>query len=145
MGSWDSAGPYANNLHLAPVQTVTPATLKRAATNFAAWWTEATPHHSIFTGRMLFLTSNQQCPSTKGLPNTRMIFTTMRHLESSYFHEPKWNCTGRCKNEHWLLSAVKDATVGPLVCNFTKCWLTFKTVFHPLLQQQICNRVVVKL
>jgi len=24
------------------------------------------PHHSIFTGRMLFLTSNQQCQSTEG-------------------------------------------------------------------------------
>jgi len=27
--------------------------------------TERTPHHSIFTGRMLFLTSNQQCQSTE--------------------------------------------------------------------------------
>jgi len=35
-----SAGPYANNLHLAPD---TP-----------------TPHHSIFTGRMLFLMPDQQ-------------------------------------------------------------------------------------
>jgi len=44
-----SAGPYANNQHLAPEsrQTITP-----------------TPHHSIFTGRMLFLTPNQQCQST---------------------------------------------------------------------------------
>ena len=42
-----SAGPYANNLHLAPDIT-TP-----------------TPHHSIFTGRMLFLTSNQQCENTE--------------------------------------------------------------------------------
>jgi len=25
-----------------------------------------TPHHSIFTGRMLFLTPNQQCQSTEG-------------------------------------------------------------------------------
>jgi len=37
------AGPYANNL-----QITTP-----------------TPHHSIFTGRMLFLTPNQQCQSTR--------------------------------------------------------------------------------
>ena len=47
---WDavaSAGPYANNLHLAP-DTTTP-----------------TPHHSIFTGRMLFLTSKQQCKITE--------------------------------------------------------------------------------
>jgi len=40
-----SAGPYANNLHLAP--------------------TTQTPRHSI-TGRMLFLTLNQQCQSTEG-------------------------------------------------------------------------------
>jgi len=28
------------------------------------------PHHSIFTGRMLFLTPNQQCQSTEGLTHT---------------------------------------------------------------------------
>jgi len=27
--------------------------------------TTPTPHHSIFTGRMLFLTPNQQCQSTE--------------------------------------------------------------------------------
>jgi len=26
----------------------------------------STPHHSIFTGRMLFLTPNEQCQSTEG-------------------------------------------------------------------------------
>ena len=44
-----SAGPRANNLHLAP---------------------DRQPHlhliNSIFTGRMLFLTPNQQCQSTEG-------------------------------------------------------------------------------
>ena len=47
--SWDavaSAEPYANNLHLDPDNN----------------------HHSIFTGRMLFLTPNQQCQSTEGTP-----------------------------------------------------------------------------
>jgi len=28
--------------------------------------TTPTPHHSIFTGQMLFLTPNQQCQSTEG-------------------------------------------------------------------------------
>jgi len=28
--------------------------------------TTPTPHHSVFTGRMLFLTTNQQCQSTEG-------------------------------------------------------------------------------
>jgi len=45
MGFWDavaSAGPYANNLHLTTQITT------------------STRHHSIFTGRMLFLTPNQQ-------------------------------------------------------------------------------------
>jgi len=28
--------------------------------------TTPTPHHSVFTGRMLFLTRNQQCQSTEG-------------------------------------------------------------------------------
>jgi len=39
-----TAGPYANSLHLAP---------------------DRTPHHSNFTGQMLFLAPNQQCQSTK--------------------------------------------------------------------------------
>jgi len=30
--------------------------------------TTPTPHHSIFTGRMLFMTPNQQCQSTEGKP-----------------------------------------------------------------------------
>jgi len=29
--------------------------------------TTPTPHHSIFTGQMLFLTSNKQCQSTEGI------------------------------------------------------------------------------
>jgi len=50
-----SAGPYANNLHLAPDslrQLTTPS-----------------PQHSIFTGQMLFLTPNQQCQGTEGNKN----------------------------------------------------------------------------
>jgi len=48
-GFWDavaSAEPYANNLHLAP--------------------DIPTPHHSIFTGRVLFQTPNQQSQSNEG-------------------------------------------------------------------------------
>ena len=55
-GFWNataSAGPYANNLHLVP---------------------DTKPHHSVFTGRMLFLTPNQQCHSTEG-KNTVMCGT----------------------------------------------------------------------
>ena len=44
-----AAGPYANNLHLAP---------------------DRQPHRHLitqfFTGRMFFLTPNQQCQSTEG-------------------------------------------------------------------------------
>jgi len=51
MGFWDavaSAEAYANNLHLATDITT------------------STPHHSIFTDRMLFMTLNQQCQITEG-------------------------------------------------------------------------------
>jgi len=48
-----SAGPYANSLHLTPCRQITTPT----------------PHRSIFTGRMLFLTPNQQCQSTEGTNN----------------------------------------------------------------------------
>jgi len=32
--------------------------------------TTTTPHHSISTGRMLFLTPHQQCQSTEGITNS---------------------------------------------------------------------------
>jgi len=44
-----SAGPYANNLHLAATENHI-----------------TTPHHAVFTGRMLFLTPIQQCQSAEG-------------------------------------------------------------------------------
>ena len=53
MGFWDlvaSAGPHANNLQSAP-------RFRQITT--------LTPHHSIFTARMLFPTPNQQCQSTE--------------------------------------------------------------------------------
>ena len=56
MGFWDavaSAGPYANYLHLTSDIT-TP-----------------TPHHSIFTGRMLFLMLNQPCQNNEGTENRK--------------------------------------------------------------------------
>ena len=52
MGFWDavaSAGPYAGQAAPRCREITTP-----------------TPHHSIFTGQMLFLTPNQQCQSTEG-------------------------------------------------------------------------------
>jgi len=44
--------------------------------------TTPTPHHSIFTGRMLFLTPNQQCQSTEGI-STEGILTVsaLTHYE----------------------------------------------------------------
>ena len=53
MGFWDtvaSAGPYANNLHL--------ASDRQSHQHLIA---------QIFTGRMLFPTPNQQCQSTEGI------------------------------------------------------------------------------
>ena len=35
--------------------------------------TTAAPHHSIFTGRMLFLTPNQQCQSTESDRESRVV------------------------------------------------------------------------
>jgi len=49
MGGTSSA-PYANHLHTHSREITTPA-----------------PHHSIFKGRMLFLTPNQQCQSTENI------------------------------------------------------------------------------
>jgi len=43
--------------------------------------TAPTPHHSIFTGRMLFLTPNQQCQSTDG----KLLYTA---------------CSSKCRQRH---------------------------------------------
>jgi len=42
--------------------------------------TTPTPHHSIFTGRMPFLTSNQQCQSTEDKPSQQTTSATNRFL-----------------------------------------------------------------
>jgi len=39
---------------------------KQSAPHYSRQTTTPTPHHSIFTGRMLFLAPNQQCQSTEG-------------------------------------------------------------------------------
>jgi len=71
-GFWDamaSAGPHANNLHLASDRLTTPTT-----------------HHSSFTGRMLFLTPNQQCQSTEGLKaKTKQIFGEVIVIQNVQF------------------------------------------------------------
>jgi len=62
MGVWDaaaSAGQYANNLHLAQSDKHTNT------------------HHSIFTGQMLFLTSNQQYHSTEGTNSKSIKYLIM--------------------------------------------------------------------
>jgi len=78
MGFWGgsaSAEPYANNLYLTPDSITTP-----------------TPHHSTFTGRMLFLTSNQQCQSTEGTS-----FNIVTATENDIIHVSVWFTLG--KNE----------------------------------------------
>jgi len=48
-----------------------------------------TPHHSIFTGQMLFLTPNQQCQSTEAIKlrdQTNNI--SEEHFESKQLQNP---------------------------------------------------------
>jgi len=52
-----SPGPYADHLHL-------------ATDNHASI---VAPHHSVFTGQMLFLPPNQQCQSTAGTCRFRWL------------------------------------------------------------------------
>jgi len=68
-----SAGPYANKLHFTPdrVQITTPA-----------------PHHSVFLGRVLLLTPNQQCQSTEGWPDIRSAGSEYRRPPSSEYKSP---------------------------------------------------------
>ena len=68
MAFWDavaSAGPYANNMHLAQMTTTTP-------------------HHSIFTGQMFFLTSNQQYQSTEGMALLNLVTYLKTHVYTLY-------------------------------------------------------------
>ena len=65
MGFWDavaSAGPYANSLHLTPDRITTPA-----------------PHHSIFTGRMLFLAPSN---SVEALKAKKKVKADSKHKEN---------------------------------------------------------------
>jgi len=41
-------------------------TICKQSAPHSIWITTSTPHHSIFTGWMLFLTPNQLCQSTEG-------------------------------------------------------------------------------
>jgi len=40
----------------------------------------ASTHHTIFTGRMLFLMPNQQCQSTEGLKPYTELFLSYQHV-----------------------------------------------------------------
>jgi len=53
--------------------------------------TTPAPHHSIFTGQMPFLTSNQQCQSTKGNYEIKLI-----HLLSHCIHKILFNSVQIC-------------------------------------------------
>ena len=60
MGFWDGSG-------------ISWTICKQSAPRFRQT-TTPTPHHSIFTGRMLFLAPNQQCQSTEGKTMTRKFW-----------------------------------------------------------------------
>jgi len=66
--------------------------------------TTPTPHHSIFTGRVLFLAPNQQCQSTEG---TRMSAVTMLQLSWVTGIRLKTMSTSQtcacCQNSRWSL------------------------------------------
>ena len=66
-----SAGPYVNHLHLAADMTM------------------PTPHHSIFTGQMLFLPPNQQRQSTEGYNEChhRLCFLTFQRTAITMQHK----------------------------------------------------------
>jgi len=79
MAFWEavaSAGPYANNMYW------TICCSRQIATS--------TPRHSIFTGRMLFLTPNQQCQNTEGKTNYSQNYDisipTVSSVISDYTH-----------------------------------------------------------
>ena len=55
-----SAAPYAKNLHLAPGAFVALANLRyKMPLIIIIIITTPIPHHSVFSGRMLFLTTKQ--------------------------------------------------------------------------------------
>jgi len=85
--------------------------------------TTPTSHHSIFTGRMLFLMPNQQCQSTEGNTKNRKNKSNM-HV--GWLHEYCKKATGgetiQClvvdrshvldKGSWWLTAAEVDKLVG---------------------------------
>jgi len=67
--------------------------------------TTSTPHHSMFTGRMLFLTPNQQRPNTEAqyhdvykpsLTNFQEIFSILLKITPEDFLRDSVQCTINC-------------------------------------------------
>ena len=71
------------------------------------------PHHSIFTGRLLFPTPNQQCQRTEGTEEvlllTIVILHTHTRLTALFPGLPGWVSTRKVK-PIWIL--LKQETVG---------------------------------
>ena len=77
------AGPYSNNLHLTPDRN------------------HASPHHSVFTGRMPFLLPNQQCQSTEGMWDPSLIVTITHLVLSQTAKLENWSALCDVMVAHW--------------------------------------------
>ena len=102
MGSWD--GPD----HM---QTICASLHSRQITT-------PTPHHSIFTGQMLFLTPNQQCQSTEGsvLKVKGILELKWRRFFRSFAGQKRWQwgCRTTRVDVGWWFASVYTATSSVL-------------------------------
>ena len=73
--------------------------------------TTLTPHHSIFTGRVLFLTPNQQCQSTEGQEDCMSADHNHQILQMA-----------QQDNKYPQFGKKLSYTVGGSVAKWLACW-----------------------
>jgi len=89
------------------------------------WITTPTPHHSIFTGRMIFPTLNQQCQSAEG-KSTQLYYNVLRLTTVSncfYCSIPNPVYAALCQN--YLTTYHKSSVLRP-------CWLGGRKGIRPV-------------
>ena len=94
--------------------------------------TTPTPHHSIFTGPMLFLTPNQQCQITEGTGNYHLKFIPHISNYVNMTHTHQFN--GALSRTTWVGRYQK----GNTNLDFTEATAT-KWQWHQLGHMQVCT------
>ena len=92
--------------------------------------TTPVPHHSVFTGRMLFLTPKQQCQTTEGQWHNLQLIKNLRLVsQKSILHTHYcMKCLNKSLCKSFLVTT--NSALGILVCLKTCKDLVSSTIIH---------------